>query len=63
MTPIRQEDKKMKTEMKDNMMELNMNEMEQANGGILPFLFVGALVAGTITLFGVTAASCLSKDD
>ena len=42
MTPIRQEDKKMKTEMKDN---------------------VGALVAGTVTLFGVTAASCLSKDD
>ena len=53
----------MKTEMKDNMMELNMNEMEQANGVILPFLFVGALVAGTVTLFGVTAASCLSKDD
>ena len=53
----------MKTEMKDNLMELNMNEMEQANGGILPFLFVGALVAGTVTLFGVTAASGLSKDD
>ena len=53
----------MKTEMKDNMKELNMNEMESANGGILPILFVGALVAGTITLFGVTAASGLSKDD
>ena len=53
----------MKTEMKDNMKELNMNEMEQANGGILPFLFVGALVAGTITLFGVTTASNLSKDN
>ena len=53
----------MKTEMKDNMKELNMNEMEQANGGILPFLFVGALVAGTVTLFGVTAASGLSKDN
>ncbi len=53
----------MKTEMKDNMKELNMNEMEQANGGILLFLFVGALVAGTITLFGVTTANNLSKDD
>ena len=63
MTPVRQEDKKMKTEMKDNMKELNMNEMELASGGILPFLFIGALVAGTITLFGVTAASGLSKDD
>ena len=63
MTPIWQEDKKMKTEMKDNMKELNMNEMELASGGILPFLFIGALVAGTITLFGVTAASGLSKDD
>ena len=62
MTPIRQEEYKMKTVMKDNMMELNMNEMEQANGGILPVLFVGALVAGTVTLFGVTAASNLSKD-
>ena len=53
----------MKTEMKDNMMELNMNEMESASGGILPVLFVGALVAGTVALFGVTAASGLSKDD
>ena len=53
----------MKTEMMDNMKELNMNEMELANGGILPILFVGALVAGTITLFGVTTASNLSKDD
>ena len=52
----------MKTEMNANMKELNMNEMEQANGGILPALFVGALVAGTVTLFGVTAASNLSKD-
>ncbi len=49
--------------MKNNMMELNMNDMELANGGILPILFVGALVAGTITLFGVTAVSSLSKDD
>ena len=63
MTPTRQEDKKMKTEMKANRMELNMDELEQVNGGILPFLFVGALVAGTVTLFGVTAASGLSKDD
>ena len=39
----------MKTEMNANMKELNMNEMEQANGGILPVLFVGALVAGTVT--------------
>ncbi len=53
----------MKTEMKANRMELNMNELEQVNGGILPILFVGALVAGTVTLFGVTAASGLSKDD
>ena len=53
----------MKTEMKANRMELNMDELEQVNGGILPFLFVGALVAGTVTLFGVTAASGLSKDD
>ena len=52
----------MKAEMKDTMKELNMNEMEQVNGGILPILFVGALVAGTITLFGVTAASNLSSD-
>ena len=52
----------MKAAMKDTMKELNMNEMEQVNGGILPFLFVGALVAGTITLFGVTAASNLSSD-
>ena len=52
----------MKAEMKDTMKELNMNEMEQVNGGILPFLFVGALVAGTITLFGVTTASNLSSD-
>ena len=63
MTPTRQEDKKMKTEMKANRMELNMDELEQVNGGILPILFVGALVAGTVTLFGVTAASGLSKDD
>ena len=53
----------MKTEMKDNMKELNMNEIESVSGGILPFLFVGALVAGTVTLFGVTTASNLSKDD
>ena len=53
----------MKTEMNDNMKELDMNELESVSGGILPVLFVGALVAGTITLFGVTAASGLSKDD
>ena len=54
----------MKTEMKDSMKELNMEEMETANGGVvLASLLVGALVAGTITLFGVTAASGLSKDD
>ena len=53
----------MKTEMKNNMIELNMNEMEQVNGGILPFLIVGAMVAGTVTLFGVTTASNLSKND
>ena len=53
----------MKTEMKDNMKELNMNEMESAAGGILPILFVGALVAGTVTLFGVTTVSNLKKDD
>ena len=49
--------------MNSNRRELTMEELEQANGGILPFLFVGALVAGTVTLFGVTAASGLSKDD
>ena len=53
----------MKTEMMENDKELNLNEMESVNGGILPLLFVGALVAGTVTLFGVTAASGLSKDD
>ena len=53
----------MKTEMKDTMKQLNVNEMEQASGGILPLLFVGALVAGTVALFGATASSNLSKDD
>ena len=51
-----------KTEMKNNMMELNMDEMEQVNGGILPFLIVGAMVAGVVTLFGVTAVSAVTSD-
>ena len=54
----------MKTELKDTKRELNMNELESVNGGVvLASLLVGALVAGTITLFGVTAASSLKKDD
>ena len=64
MTPIWQEDIKKKTEMKDTKRELNMNELEMVNGGVvLASLLVGALVAGTITLFGVTAAINLKKDD
>ena len=35
-----------------NMMELNMNEMEQANGGILPIL----LGLGTLALGGLIIA-------
>ena len=46
-----------------NKRELSMDECEQVNGGILPFLIVGAMVAGTVTLFGVTTASNLSKKD
>ena len=50
--------------MKDTKRELNMNELEMVNGGVvLASLLVGALVAGTITLFGVTAAINLKKDD
>ena len=42
------------------MRELNMDEMEQVNGGvILSSLIVGSLVAGTIALFGITAAQSL----
>ena len=34
-----------------NMMELNMNEMEQANGGILPILLgLGTLVLGGLII-------------
>ena len=69
MTPTGQGDKKImknnnelnKKEM--NRRELSMDEAEQVNGGILPFLIVGAMVAGTVTLFGVTTASNLSKND
>lgn len=54
----------MKTEVMDNMQELNMDELEQVNGGvILASLLVGSMVAGVITLFGITAASNLKKDD
>ena len=46
----------MKTEMKANRMELNMDELEQANGGmLLTGLLIGALVTGTVALFGVAA--------
>ena len=49
--------------MRDHRKELKLMERESGSVGILPILFVGALGAGTITLFGVTAASGLSKDD
>ena len=46
----------MKTEMKANRMELNMDELEQVNGGmLLTGLLIGALVTGTVALFGVAA--------
>ncbi len=39
------------------MRELNMDEMEQVNGGvILSSLLIGGLVTGTIALFAIAAA-------
>ena len=36
--------------------KLNLNELEQVNGGVLlAGLLIGALVTGTVALFGVAA--------
>ena len=36
--------------------KLNLNELEQVNGGgLLAGLLIGALVTGTVALFGVAA--------
>lgn len=54
---------KMKTEMKDNV-KLDMNELEQANGGmLLAGLLIGALVTGTVALFGVAALEDEQKNN
>ncbi len=38
--------------MKTNMKELNMDEMEQASGGILPILVIAAIGLGGAGLIG-----------
>jgi len=54
----------MKTEMMENNKELNVNELEQANGGmLLAGLLIGALVTGTVALFGVAALGDEEKQD
>ncbi|MBQ8137329.1 MAG: class IIb bacteriocin, lactobin A/cerein 7B family [Clostridia bacterium] len=54
----------MKTEMMDTNKELNLNELEQVNGGmLLAGLLIGALVTGTVALFGVAALSDQEKND
>ena len=42
--------------MNKNDNELSLNELEQTNGGmLLAGLLIGALVTGTVALFGVAA--------
>lgn len=43
--------------------KLNLNELEQVNGGVLlAGLLIGALVTGTVALFGVAALADEQKN-
>ena len=58
MTPTGQEDRTMSNMKEMENEKLSLNELEQTSGGmLLAGLLIGALVTGTVALFGVAALS------